>query len=410
MISHKFFPVLLSGCVLAFAPARASAQDWPQWRGPNRDAKVAGFNAPKTWPDKLNQKWKVTVGNADATPALVGDNLFVFSRDNDGSEAVRCLNAASGQELWIQKYPAAAVSGADAGHPGPRSSPAFADGKLVTLGVNGVLSCFDTTAKGKLLWQKNDIQGVPRFHTSMSPIILDGLCIAHLGGEQNGTIVAYDLATGSEKWKWTGDAPAYASPVVMNVGGTKLLAMQTGKNMLAINASNGKQAWQAAFAPRGMGYNAATPIADGQTLFYAGQGRGTIAVKIEKQGDEFTAKELWTNNDLSPQFNTPVLKNGFLYGLTQRGNFVCVNAADGKTAWTDATGGRGAYGSIVDAGSVLLALTPKSQLIVFEPNDKEYKELASIKVADKQVYAYPVVSGNRLFIEDQDSVTLWTVQ
>jgi outer membrane protein assembly factor BamB len=104
------------------------------------------------------------------------------------------------------------------------------------------------------------------------------------------------------------------------------------------------------------------------------------------------------------------LKNDSIFGLSQRGNFFCVNAQTGQTAWTDAVGGRGAYGSIVDAGSVLLALTPKSQLIAFEPSDKEYKELASIKVADNETYAYPVISGNRLFIKDRDSVTLWTIE
>ncbi|MGA2657839.1 MAG: hypothetical protein ABSH34_33400, partial [Verrucomicrobiota bacterium] len=89
--------------------------------------------------------------------------------------------------------------------------------------------------------------------------------------------------------------------------------------------------------------------------------------------------------------------------------FFCLNAQTGKTAWTDSTGGRGQFGSVVDAGSVLLGLTSKSTLVAFEPSDKEYTELASIKVADKQTYAYPVLAGNRLFIKDQDSLTLWTI-
>ena len=79
------------------------AQDWPQWRGPNRDAKAADFKAPKTWPKELTEKWKVTVGEGVATPALVGDKLFVFSRQ-DGNEITRCLNAADGKELWSEKY------------------------------------------------------------------------------------------------------------------------------------------------------------------------------------------------------------------------------------------------------------------------------------------------------------------
>jgi hypothetical protein len=176
-------------------------------------------------------------------------------------------------------------------------------------------------------------------------------------------------------------------------------------------------------------------MVDGQTVIYCGQGRGATAVKLEKQGDDFAAKELWKNPDNSVQFNTPLLRSGFLFGLSARNDFFCINAQDGKTVWTapftppaagaegsgqekgkdGMRGGRGmgrgaGYGSIVDAGSVLLALTPASQLVAFEPSSKAYTELARIKVADGQTYAYPVVSGNRIFIKDKDSVTLWTIQ
>jgi outer membrane protein assembly factor BamB len=118
------------------------AQDWPQWRGPNRDGKVTGFAAPQAWPGTLTQKWKTAVGSGDATPALVGDKLYVFARQ-DGEEVTLCLDAGSGKELWQDKYTAQAVTGAASRHPGPRSSPAVGDGKVVTLGVGGVFSCLD---------------------------------------------------------------------------------------------------------------------------------------------------------------------------------------------------------------------------------------------------------------------------
>jgi outer membrane protein assembly factor BamB len=105
-----------------------------------------------------------------------------------------------------------------------------------------------------------------------------------------------------------------------------------------------------------------------------------------------------------------VLKDGLLYGLSQKGQFYCINAQTGQTAWVEAGGGRGGFGSIVDAGPVLMALTPKSQLIIFQPTDKEYTQVASIKVADTPTYGYPVVAGNRIFVEDHDSVILWTLQ
>src|SRR5207302_8014417 len=117
-------------------------------------------------------------------------------------------------------YEAEPATGPAGGFAGPRSSPTVADGKVVTLGVSGALSCYDTS--GKKLWRKNDYESsLPRFFISSSPIIVDGLCIAQLGGENKGAIVAYDLATGDEKWKWTGDGTGYASPVVLTMDGTK---------------------------------------------------------------------------------------------------------------------------------------------------------------------------------------------
>src|SRR5438477_9301398 len=94
---------LIVACMLLLGADRVWAQDWPQWRGPNRDAKVTGFLVPKTWPKELTQKWKVPVGDGVATPALVGDKLYVFARQ-DGNEIIRCLDAATGKELWLDKY------------------------------------------------------------------------------------------------------------------------------------------------------------------------------------------------------------------------------------------------------------------------------------------------------------------
>jgi len=386
----------------------ALAQDWPQWRGPNRDAHATGFTAPKTWPKEPTRKWNVTVGLGDASPAVVGNRLYVFARQ-DGDEVIRCLDTANGKELWQEKYEATKVSGpAASAHSGPRSSPAVAEGRIVTLGVGGVLSCVDAV-KGKLLWRKDDFPGAwPRFYTSSSPIITDGLCIAQLGSESEGGIVAYDLATGDQRWKWTGDGAAYASPVLLNVGGRKMIVTLTPKEIVAVGVSDGKLLWEAPFPSRGRAYNAATPIVDGQTVIYAGAGRGTKAVKIEKTPAGFAAKELWSNPDNGVQFNTPVLKGGQIYGLSQNGVIFCLDARSGKTLWTSEFGGRG-FGSIVDAGSALLALTPQGELTVFEPSDKEYKKLASYEVADSDAYSYPIAAGKGIFIKDKDTLSLWTL-
>jgi outer membrane protein assembly factor BamB len=240
--------------------------------------------------------------------------------------------------------------------------------------------------------------------------VLNGLCIAQLGAKSNGVIAACDLATGAVKWSSPGDTPAYSSPVLMQVGDAKLIVTETDKRIVALNPADGKLVWSTPLLPQGMGAgNFTTPIVDGQTLIYTGMGLGTFAVKLEKQADTFTATPLWTNTDNTPRFCTPVLKNGLLFGLSQAGNFYCINAQSGKTAWAETDAKRGNFGSILDAGSVLVALTPKSRLVVFQPSDKAYTEVASIKVAESETYAHPVLAGNQVFVEDQQSVTLWTL-
>jgi outer membrane protein assembly factor BamB len=434
---------VVAGCVVLLSASWGSTQDWPQWRGVNRDARATGFQAPASWPKELAKKWQVKVGDGVATPALVGDRLYVFAREG-GDEVTRCLDAASGKELWQDKYEAQDAAGAAARFPvpGPRCSPTVADGKVLTLGTRGTISCLDATT-GKKIWRKDDFHSWPMFFVSSSPLVVDGLCIAQLGGRNGGAIVAYDMATGNQKWKAASDSPAYASPVAMTVDDMKLIVAQTTGKMVAVDAASGKLVWETPFAVQGRGYNAVTPIIDGQTLIYAGSGRGITAVKFAKEGGSVVAKELWKNKDKSVIFDTPVLKDGLLYGITQTNEFFCVDARDGHTMWSapgvqastrppagggggdGGRGGRGAggsggrggrggggggdgYGSVVDGGSVLVALTPSTQLVVFEPNAKEFKQIAKYKVANSPTYSYPVLSGNRIFVKDRDALTLWT--
>jgi len=236
------------------------------------------------------------------------------------------------------------------------------------------------------------------------------MAITHLGGQGNGALIAFDLATGEEKWRWAGEGPEYASPVLLTVAGTKQIVTLSEKSIVGVGAADGKLLWQLPFVPAGRAYNAATPIVNGQTVIYTGAGRGTKAVKIDKQGDGFVASELWSNPDLAPQFNTPVLENGLLFGVSNAGNLFCINAETGQTAWTDATQrDRSGFAALVEAGGCLMALPSNSELIVFKPTDKQFEEVAQIKVAQTPTYAHPVIAGNRIIVKDQDAVTMWTL-
>lgn len=386
----------------------ASAQDWPQWLGANRDGQ-ADFKAPAKWPEKLTQTWTVSVGDGVATPALAGDRLYVFARA-DGSEILRCLDAATGKEIWQDKYAVEGADGPARNYAGPRSSPAVAEGKVVTYGVRGTLSCLDALT-GKVLWRKDSIaDGWPTFFTSSSPIIADGMCIAQMGGAE-ASLTAFDLSSGDIKWKWTGDGAAYSSPALVNVDGIKAIVAETDKRIVAVGLADGKLLWEKPYAGDGrMSINTDTPLFADGTLYYSGTGRGTTACRLKKDAAGIAATDLWVNPENSVKFSTPVLKDDLFFGVSESNRLFCIDAKNGKTLWSKEIDGRQGFGSIVTAGSAAMALTPKGELIVFALDASGFKQLASYKVAQNDPKAYPVVSGNRIYVKDQDSLALWTVQ
>lgn len=384
------------------------SQDWPQFRGIGRDSKVTGFKAPKAWPAELRQVWKVNVGFGDATPVLSGKRIYLAVRQNT-DEVVLCLDAGTGKEIWRSAYTSPAVTGPATSHPGPRSTPAISDGKIVTFGVTGILTCLDA-ATGKVLWKKeNPENAVPQFFTGMSPLIVDKICIAHTGTKDKGQVVAFDLTTGNEKWKWEGDGPAYSSPSLMISDKQKYIIVQTEKNLMALSLTDGKLQWQVPTPVQQRFYNAASPYINGQIIYYTGQGSGTRALQVSKEGGKFVTKELWSNPEIGTKWNTPVLKNGFLYGFTDQKRLFCIEASTGKTAWNDNTVNSD-FATIVDCGTVIIGLPSTGNLIVMKPDPKAYTEVAKYKVAETPVYAFPVISGNAIYVKDSENLMMYRLE
>jgi outer membrane protein assembly factor BamB len=387
--------------------ADAAAQDWPWWRGVERNGQVRGFVVPSYWPATLTQRWRVPVGAGDATPALVGERLYAFGRRDD-TEVVFCLDATQGNELWRYAYPAARVTGPAEKYAGPRSSPAVAHGKIVVLGVGGVLTCLDA-ATGQVVWRHEALApALPRFFTAMSPLVVEGLCVVHLGGQGAGLLAALDLSTGKVNWQWAGEGPAYASPALLNVQGVTQVVVQTEQSLTGLSLRDGRRLWRTPTAPQPGYWNSATPVTTGSTVCYSGQGTGTRAVRVAAQGDGFVAREVWHNAQLGTVYNTPVLKDGLLFALSDRGRLFCLDAATGATQWIG-TNRFSHFGAIVDAGPVLVALPEKSGLVFFKPTRDGYQELARHSVSTTPIYAHPVLAGRRVFVRDADSLALWTL-
>ncbi|HET8646877.1 MAG TPA: PQQ-binding-like beta-propeller repeat protein, partial [Vicinamibacteria bacterium] len=218
---------LVAGVVLSVAPALGAA-DWPQWRGPDRDA-VSGQALP-AGPAPLSERWRAQVGSGQSSPVVAGRTAYVFSREGD-SEVARAVDLASGRTLWRRAYaaPYKVYPGAASYGSGPKSTPVVFEGRLFTLGIGGILTGFDAR-DGRVLWQK-DFAGrfpapAPPFGTSMSPLIAGGLLVVHAGGHDGGALIAFDPRTGAEKWALPGEGPSYSSPILTTFEGQPHLVIQ----------------------------------------------------------------------------------------------------------------------------------------------------------------------------------------
>jgi outer membrane protein assembly factor BamB len=243
----------------------------------------------------------------------------------------------------------------------------------------------------------------------MSPLVTDKLCIVHLGTKDNGEILALEINTGKEKWKWTGDGPAYASPSVMKIDNKKHIVFITEKNLLAIDLADGKLVWQIATPLQQRYFNSASPCIDGNVIYYTGQGTGMKAVKIEKSGSSYTPVELWSNTETGTKWNTPVLKNGSLYGFSDQKRIFCINASDGRTSWTDNVVNSD-FSTFVDCGSILIGLASTGNLFVLKPDPANYSEVAKLKVSGTTVYAFPVISGQNFYVKDAETLMMFTLK
>lgn len=391
--------------------AAVQAEDWMQWRGPNRDGHVVGFDL-KTWPKQFDRLWNVEVGEGHAGPVVAGRSVFVFSREGE-REKVRALRLFDGSTLWSQDYaapfqmsPYAMTHGK-----GPKSTPLLAGDRLYTLGISNILTCWDTKT-GKQLWQQDFAKKYSKqsslwYGAAASPALEGDLLIAAVGVRDQGALVGLDSRSGQVRWQWEGDGAAYASPIVATFDGVRQVVTQSQKANIGLSAADGSLLWSMPFVTE-YDQNIITPVVVGDRVIFAGLGQPTTAYQIRKADGKWSPTQVWENRDVRLYMSSPVLVGDRLVGLAQRkkGQFFCLDAATGKTLWTS-EGRAGEYAVILAVGKLLIAQTTDGELIVFDPAANQFQPIASYKVADKPTWAQPALGGNWILVKDRDSLTLW---
>src|SRR5262249_21289763 len=295
---------------LVLAGPASLARDWPQWRGPGRDGIVDSFIAPRAWPEKLKTVWKVQAGIGHSSPVVAGNRVYLLSRQQE-REVATCFDLDTGKVQWRDSYPIAyQMNPAAVTHgKGPKSTPVISDNKLYTLGITGVLSCYDA-ATGKLRWRREFSKQfkttAPDFGTATSPMVWKGLVIAHVGGSDSGALTAFDAGTGEVKWSWNGDGPGYASPIIGDIDGTSQLVTQTQKSIVGFAADSGKLLWQIPFETEYV-QNIVTPVLYRQTFILSGIDKGTLEVRPVRRANKWETEQVWYNPDVSMYMSSPVV-------------------------------------------------------------------------------------------------------
>lgn len=378
------------------------------WRGVNRNGKVEGFTVPATWPGMLHQEWQLPVGLGDASPVLEGGRIHLHTK-KDSSEVVLCVDAVTGRVIWEQvNNRAPEVTGGAASHPGPRSTPLVTGNRVINIGAGGYMTCRDA-ATGALIWETDRYTTeVPQFFVSVSPLSLRDKIITHMYGKEKGSIVALDPGTGVEIWRQDSIAATYSSPVTMPAF-RDMVVVQGETELVGVSAATGELLWRTPTPGETRFYNSSTPLIHDKNIMIAGQGSGARSLSIGLEGELWSVTESWKNPEINVSFNTPVLKDGFIYGNDARfGYLFCIDAATGATSWIDSVKNN-RFAALLDLGEVLASLPATGQLIVFRPDHEKFSPIVRYKVAETEVYAHPVFSGKNIYIKDKEHLTCWSL-
>lgn len=380
-----------------------SAGDWPQWRGPNRDAISEETGLLTSWPvDGPPLAWKVDdVGNGYSTVSVVGGKIYTLGDLDDGSYVI-ALNEADGSRVWATRI---GDKGGHRRYPGTRSTPTIDNGQLFALNQYADFVCLDVNS-GEIVWKVNlndDFNGkmMSGWKYSESPLV-DGDQVVITPGGSDGTLLALDRNTGKQIWRtsdWT-DAAGYSSVIVATIDGTRQYIQLTGASVAGVDPKTGQVLWHA--DRPGKTAVIPTPVVDGNLVFVtSGYSVGCNCFKVTKDGNDWKTEEIYANKEITNHHGGVILLDGYVYGSTG-GTFRCVDLETGELEFQGRSVGKGAT-VYADGHLILRAQTGPVALIKATPKGlEEVSRFDQPDRSDRNAWAHPVVANGKLYLRDQD--------
>jgi outer membrane protein assembly factor BamB len=292
--------------------------------------------------------------------------------------------------------------------PGPKSTPTFANGRLFTLGMTGVVLAFEA-GEGRVLWQFPAPAEQPMYHTAMSPVVDGNLVIVHVGGPGRGALTAFDVASGKVAWQWTGDGPAYGSPIVATLAGTRQVITFTQENFVGVDRDTGALLWRRPFTTPAT-TTSQTPLLHKDLIIESGRDNGITAFRPTRQAGTWSTPNVWQTREASVHMSDIVAVDGVGYGLSHlnRGQYFAIDLDSGKVRWPGYP--RGAeQAAIARAGQTLFSLEDDGELVVMRASRTGFAPVKTYEVATSSTWAQPAISGRRIFVKDVSTLSMWTI-
>jgi outer membrane protein assembly factor BamB len=396
--------------VLLLCAAGARAGDWPQWLGPKRDGSTAEKVA--AWDDMAPPRvvWRHAVGPGYSSPVVGGGLVFVHACVKDKEEEeVLAFDAGTGEQRWKDTYARPRFKSALGN--GPRATPTVAGKRLYTMGINGLLSCYDVE-KGQRLWQVDLYRrlqaDLPTYAVCCSPLVVGNRVLVSVGGKGR-CVVALHADTGEVQWQALDDAASTSSPVLFT-GGARLpgaapdVVLMTPLRLVGLDPLDGTLRWEHSmvFQPRG---TSPTPIAVGDSLVASTQAHGAVAVRVGRKDDQLAAAPAWQNKEMKSYFSSGVVAGDRLYLVTNvlqplpDTAITCVDANTGKELWKKDKVGYFHAGLIRTGDGKLLVLNDAGLLTLLAVDAKGAREVARAKVCGGTLVT-PALADGRLYVRD----------
>lgn len=420
--SHLFVGLILLFSTLAtngICQEKRTQDDWSQWMGKDRKGEWHLDLQKESLNDSdLIKRWEVPINPGYCGPTVSNNKVYLmdYAGNSEKSERVICLDAETGAQIWTHAYECSY----SVGYPtGPRASVLIDGDRAYSLGTMGDLYCLNANS-GKVLWyingQKEYNIDFPIWGLSSSPLIEGDILIVQIGGRPDACLAAFNKLSGKEVWRALSDNASYSSPTVIDQAGNRVLVCWTGDNLVGLDPNSGIEHWKIPYIRSKDVINIASPVLNGPYIFLSSFYDGSMLIKISEQ--ELTAQLLWTRKGKNERetdalhciTSTPIIYEGYIYGIDSYGEFRCLDLMTGDRLWTDSTlvpYGRWSNAHLIKQKKKLWAFNEKGELILGELSPQGFEELGRTELV-KPVrvspnprggvnWAHPAFAGRKIF-------------